>query len=90
MISNEKEFSNYNEKMEKIINSFRRINDDLEIQNLNPPKIRIVSHSKKEKSLTDILQKNNIQPRFSEDFFELFNNIQNRKKDFPEKIKMFY
>ena len=58
MISNDSEFSSFEDSMDKTIKSFRKIDDDFEISNFNPPKVRVLSQSVEEKSLKDIWQKN--------------------------------
>ncbi len=90
MISNDSEFSSFEDSMDKTIKSFRKIDEDFEISNFNPPKVRVLSQSVKEKSLKDIWQKNSLQPKFSKEFFEVFNDIKKENDSYSEKIKMFY
>ena len=88
LISGKKDFDNLNPKFKKIALSFKNyINEDF--PDVQPPRIRVISYSENENSLNKIVEDLNLQEKYSEDIFNIINNIEINKK-INRKIKTIY
>ena len=89
LITNESEFGNYHQKFLNIISSFKKINP-IDLEHINPPKIRILTFSNEGPSLNQIIQNLNVQSQFSDELFFILNGKSADKISFGEKIKSIY
>ncbi len=89
LISNEEEFKTYARKFEKIILSFRKLNEkDLSI--LNPPHIKIASTTSNPNYMIKTLQQLNLQTMFSREIFNVINDIDSNIVEVGNKIKLIH
>lgn len=88
-LSNEKEFQVYDKKNQVIINSFQEISNDLKIQNMTAPKVKIISKQKKENFLEEVIEEMSIQPRYSSEIFNIINGLYKKNSE-QKKIKTIY
>ena len=88
-LSNEKEFQVYDKKNQVIINSFQEISNNLKIQNMTAPKVKIISKQKKENFLEEVIEEMSIQPRYSSEIFNIINGLYKKNSE-QKKIKTIY
>ena len=88
LISDEKDFDGLNSKFKKIALSFKNYTNE-DFPDVQPPRIRVISYSENENSLSKITENLNLQVKYSEEIFNIINNIEKNKK-INKKLKSIY
>ena len=87
LISNPKEFEMLEPSFDKIIYSFRKVSDSSDLRNIKPPKIKILTNSKNIGFVEKLKKDTNLQTKFSDDFFDVINNLNKENYNKKQKLK---
>ena len=87
LISNQKEFEMLESSFDDIIHSFRKVSDSTDLKNVKPPKIKILTNSKNPGFIESLKKDTNLQTKFSNDFFDVINNLNKDNYNKKDKIK---
>ena len=87
LISNPEEFKILESSFDDIVYSFRKVSDSSELINIKPPKIKILKNSNNPGFIESLKKEANLQTKFSNDFFDVINNLNKNNYSKKEKLK---
>ena len=72
---------------DSIISSFRKVSNSPDLKNIKPPKIKILKNSNNPGFIESLKREANLQTKFSNDFFDVINNLKIKNYNKKERLK---
>lgn len=87
LISNPEEFKKLESSFDRIVYSFRKVSNSPDLRNIEPPKIKILKNSNNTGFIESLKKEANLQTKFSNDFFDVINNLNKENYNKKERLK---
>ena len=87
LISNPEEFKKLESSFDRIVYSFRKVSNSPDLRNIEPPKIKILKNSNNPGFIESLKKEANLQTKFSNDFFDVINNLNKENYNKKERLK---
>ena len=87
LISNPEEFKKLESSFDSIVYSFRKVSNSPDLRNIEPPKIKILKNSNDPGFIESLKKEANLQTKYSNDFFDVINNLNKENYNKKERLK---